>query len=59
MTSKPYHYGRFRKHPLDLGEALIGLRSQGFTVEKHNTPPKTGLEISLKQVFNKDVNRDH
>jgi hypothetical protein len=59
MTGKPFHYVRFRTDPLDLSEAEIGLRAQGFTVEKHNTPPKTGLEISLKQVFNKDYNRDH
>jgi hypothetical protein len=55
----PYHYVRFREDPLDLGETEVTLRAEGFAVEKHNTPPKDGYEIEMKQVFQTDWNRDH
>jgi len=56
---EPYHYVRFREDSLDLRETEITLRAEGFAVEKHNTPPKDGYEIEMKQVFQKDWNRDH
>ena len=59
MTRQPYHYVRFRRTPLDLSETEASLRLEEFRVEKHNTPPKSEFELSMKNFFGTDWNRDH
>jgi hypothetical protein len=58
-TRQPYHYIRFRSTPLNLREAEASLRLEEFSVEKHDTPPKAELELSMKNFFGTDWNRDH
>jgi len=58
-TRQPYHYVRFRRTPISLNEAEVSFKLEGFSVEKHNTPPKSEYELSMKNFFGTDWNRDH